>query len=96
MIEGDNILLKLDCEGAEYDILLTATHEEMNRINEVVLEIHTDLHPKFKGKEILENKLKEFGFTNLKSDQIYYYDIDHLGNKFNWRELPYCNQRWKR
>jgi FkbM family methyltransferase len=96
MIEGNNILLKLDCEGAEYDVLLNATQEEMDRINEIVLEIHTDLHPTFKGKEIIENKLKEFGFTNLRSDQIYWYEVDHLGNKFNWKELPYCNQRWKR
>ena len=96
MIEGNNILLKLDCEGAEYDVLLNATQEEMDRINEIVLEIHTDLHPTFKGKEIIENKLKEFGFTNLRSDQIYWYEVDHLGNKFNWRELPYCNQHWKR
>ena len=96
MVEDDNILLKLDCEGAEYDILLNATQEEMSRINEIVLEIHTDLHPTFKGKEILENKLKEFGFTMTKSDQVYWYNVDHLGNKFDWKELPYCNQRWKR
>ena len=96
MVEDDNILLKLDCEGAEYDILLNATQEEMSRINEIVLEIHTDLHPTFKGKEILENKLKEFGFTMTKSDQVHWYKVDHLGNKFDWKELPYCNQRWKR
>jgi hypothetical protein len=68
----------------------------MNRINEIVLEIHSDLHPSHRGKEVIENKLLEFGFTNLKSAQIYYYDIDHLGNKINWRELPFCNQRWKK
>jgi len=96
IVDGNNILLKLDCEGAEYDIILDATHEEMNRINEIVLEIHSDLHPIHKGKEVIENKLLEFGFTNLKSAQIYYYDIDHLGNKINWRELPFCNQRWKK
>jgi len=96
MVDGNNILLKLDCEGAEYDIILDATHEEMNRINEIVLEIHSDLHPSHRGKEVIENKLLEFGFTNLKSAQIYYYDIDHLGNKINWRELPFCNQRWKK
>lgn len=96
MVEDDNILLKLDCEGAEYDILLNTTQEEMSRINEIVLEIHTDLHPTFKGKEILENKLKEFGFTMTKSDQVHWYKVDHLGNKFDWKELPYCNQRWKR
>jgi hypothetical protein len=51
---------------------------------------------KLESKEILENKLLEFGFTNVKSAQIYYYDKDHLGNKINWRELPFCNQRWKK
>lgn len=95
-IDDDHIFLKLDCEGAEYDILLNSTVQDMARINDIVLEIHTDLHPVYKGREIIENKLKEFGFKNTKNDQIYFYDIDGNGNKINWREAPYCNQHWIR
>ncbi|MGI8484769.1 MAG: FkbM family methyltransferase [Thermomicrobiales bacterium] len=42
--EHDRIdLLKLDCEGSEYDILLTATDEVLQRINRIVMEYHDTL-----------------------------------------------------
>jgi FkbM family methyltransferase len=38
-------LLKLDCEGAEYDILLTAAPETLARVKRIVMETHnTDAH----------------------------------------------------
>lgn len=95
-IPGNDILLKLDCEGAEYDIIMNARTEDMRRVNEIMLEIHTELHPKYKGRQVIEDKLKEFGFTNLDTQQIYYYDFDAQGNKINWREAPYSNQHWKK
>jgi len=32
--------LKLDCEGAEYDIILNASQESLSRITKVVMELH--------------------------------------------------------
>lgn len=95
-MEGDEIFLKLDCEGAEYDILLNVTQDEMNRVNQLVLEIHTDLHPIYKGSEIIENKLLLFGFTQMKSNQIYYWEYDENWLPVNQRELPYKVEFWKR
>lgn len=95
-IVGHDILLKLDCEGAEYDIILNADPMDMVRINEIMMEVHTDLHPKHKGREIIENKLKEFGFNNVDTKQIYYWDYDAQGNRINWREAPFSNQHWKK
>lgn len=42
--EGDRIdLLKLDCEGSEYDILLNATPGILQRIDRIVMEYHDTL-----------------------------------------------------
>lgn len=94
--DDGNVFLKLDCEGAEYDIILNASDADMTKITEIVMEIHTDLHPIYKGTSVIENKLLAFGFTKIKADQIYTWDIDHLGNQINWRECPYSNQYWKK
>lgn len=93
---GDDIFLKLDCEGAEYDIIMTATKESMRRVKTIVLEVHSDLHPIYKGREIIENKLRELGFRNTKLDPIYLFNYDNNGNLVNTTELPYSNQRWEK
>lgn len=93
---GDDIFLKLDCEGAEYDILMNATKESMSRVTTIVLEVHSELHPVYKGREIIENKLKELGFTNKKLDTIFSYNYDENKNPVNHVALPYSNQRWER
>lgn len=93
---GDDIFLKLDCEGAEYDILMNATVESMRRIKTIVLEVHSDLHPVYKGRTIIENKLKELGFRNIKLAPVYFFAYDHNGVLVSTKEEPYSNQRWER
>jgi len=95
-IAGHDILLKLDCEGGEYDVLLNALPEHLTRINEIMMEIHTDLHPKHKGKEVIMQVLEEAGFKLLDNAQIYYWDWDQNGQPVNYREAPYVNQHWKK
>jgi len=46
-------LLKLDCEGAEYDILFNTPERYLNKIEKIILEFHD-----FDGKS--SNKLKNF------------------------------------
>lgn len=93
---GDDIFLKLDCEGAEYDIIMNATFESMRRIKTIALEVHSDLHPVYKGRSMIENKLKELGFRNTKLAPIYYFTYDNNGVMTSMVELPYSNQRWER
>jgi len=95
-LDGDDILLKLDCEGAEYDILLSASHEDMQRINQVIIEIHADLHPEYKGFDIITNQLTSFGFKQADSKQIYGWNIDNNGNVYNMHTLPFRIEIWDR
>lgn len=91
-----NIILKLDCEGAEYDILLSSSKELLSRVKKVILEIHMDLHPVYKGHEILDNKLTEFGFVQEDVKQIFSWFVDEKGNVFDMKPIPYRIEIWKR
>ncbi|MCC6011932.1 FkbM family methyltransferase [Candidatus Caldipriscus sp.] len=56
---GEIELLKMDIEGAEYDVIFNARKESLRRIKRLVGEIH------YEGKEMLEKfgeYLKEMGF----------------------------------
>jgi FkbM family methyltransferase len=97
MAKGDNIFVKMDCEGGEYDILLNADFEDMQRISAVALEIHGDLHPVYKGIDIIENKLKSFGLKCVKQNKIGCWDgVDQFGNLINYRDLNLAQQIWVR
>lgn len=93
---GNDIFLKLDCEGAEYDIIMNATKESMSRIKTIVLEVHSELHPVYKGRKIIEDKLVELGFRNTKLNPIYLFNYDQNRNLVSTSELPYSNQRWEK
>lgn len=94
--DDDDIYLKIDCEGAEYDILLNASEEDMRRITQISIEIHMDLHPTYKGAEILENKLRGFGFNQTGDHQLLHWDFDSAGNKINMKKLPCKLERWSK
>ena len=63
-------LLKLDCEGAEYDILFGAPRELFGRIEKIVMECHTPSYfnienPKYTPENMLAH-LNQCGFeTNI-------------------------------
>ena len=62
--DNDYIILKLDVEGAEYDILEQLIDTKLiNKINELYVEFHDAFFDK--NSSILKNKLREF---NIKCD----------------------------
>lgn len=94
--DDDPIYLKLDCEGAEYDIILSASQEDMKRIDTIALEIHGELHPHYKGFDILHEKLNEFGFNLLNKKQVFYYESTYTGEIINQRPLPFVIEIWSK
>jgi len=97
MAEGDNIFLKMDCEGGEYDILLNADFQDMDRISTVAIEIHGDLHPVYKGIDIIRNKLQSFGLRQIKQTKVGCWDgVDQYGNYINYRDLNLAQEIWVR
>lgn len=96
MLESDSVFLKCDCEGAEYDLLVDASNEDMKRIKTIAIEIHEDLHPKYKGSEILHEKFKACGFYRIKEKRIFSWNLDKHGNRINMKPLPVVIEIWKK
>jgi FkbM family methyltransferase len=53
-------LLKIDCEGGEYEILDATTDDVMSRINRICMEFH-ELHPSHDHRKLVE-RLQSCGF----------------------------------
>lgn len=49
--------LKVDCEGAEYEIFYTVSNENMLKIKEMLIEYHTHLHVDWREQK---DKLKQY------------------------------------
>jgi len=56
-------LLKMDCEGAEYEILYNTPDEYFKRIKEIRLEYHNHSSPQSNDGEHLKSFLEKKGFT---------------------------------
>lgn len=95
-VGGDEVFVKMDCEGSEYDILMNAHPDDMRRVSRLAIEIHGDLHPKYRGVELIHERLKSFGMRLVDRKQICAWDWDAQGNVVNYRELPLTNEIWSR
>lgn len=96
MVDGDDVFLKIDCEGSEYDILMNMSKEDMDRISTLAIEVHLDLHPTYKGLEVIEEKIKSFGLKLVDRKQVGCWDLDSNGKMVNFRPLPLTNEIWVR
>jgi FkbM family methyltransferase len=96
LLSTDNIFLKIDCEGGEYDILLNADPEDMARITSIAIEIHGELHPTFKGFWHIHKALYSFGYKPIQQNQLKSWSVDQFGNAFNICNLPVSEEIWIR
>ena len=94
MTESNDVFLKIDCEGGEYDILLNANN--LNCVSTVAIEIHADLHPNLKGAWHIHKALDDFGFKPIQQNQMQAWNVDLLGNPYNIRNLPVSEEIWVR
>ncbi len=62
-------LLKLDCEGAEYEILLNVSKEEYKKINQIFLEYHIDNNENLLKELITKLKENNFRIKNSKNTE---------------------------
>ena len=51
---GQIDLLKIDCEGAEYDVLLGIASEDWGKVRQVVIEVYNEDNRIDKVRELLE------------------------------------------
>lgn len=94
--DDPKIFLKVDCEGAEYDILLNTSQEDMNKIDNVAIEIHADMHPTHKGFDLIEQKLINSGFNLKNKKQIYSWNYNKQDKIVDQQAMPIVIEMWER
>jgi FkbM family methyltransferase len=64
--EKDNIVVKCDCEGSEFEIFLSLSDENYKKIDCICMEIHSDANPNYINKfDLLYDKFIEQGFKRI-------------------------------
>ena len=87
-VVGDDLVLKIDCEGAEYDILPQCSNQLLKRFKIIMMEIHTQNHPVHRGGDIIYNKLQSCGFVKVSDLPMILYNTG--------QELGTYIQKWVR
>jgi FkbM family methyltransferase len=88
---SNDIILKLDCEGAEFDIILDLTEEAASKISTIVCEIHPTMNPKYNSRDVIAEKLSKLGFVNAMYNQLMFYPADPT---LATTTLPYSTEKW--
>jgi hypothetical protein len=91
-----NVILKMDCEGAEFDIILDTAPEVFDRIKCIHLEIHTNLHPDHKTREVITDRLSQLGFKRIHSYNIGIYWYNAQGEVVSWTPGHYFAEMWQK
>jgi FkbM family methyltransferase len=64
-ISGDNLIMKLDCEGSEYDIIFTCSQDLLRRFKYMYTEIHEEVHPNKSYNVVMFKKfMNNIGFSS--------------------------------
>ena len=76
---GDDLVLKLDCEGSEFNVIMEADVTTMRKFAVIYMELHgnTNPNPAYANVKLVEDKLVEFGFTKVKEGEIVHFNDDH-------------------
>jgi hypothetical protein len=73
-----DLILKIDCEGSEFDILEPIDKDVIRRFKIIYMELHgnTNINVDYQDVSIVENKLTNCGFTRVLNMPMlmFYYD----------------------
>lgn len=78
-------VLKMDCEGCEYPVILNSNIEDLKKFGQIAIEYHY-------GYKNLEKKLKQVGFSVKKTRPIYYNDPSKSVNKRGYVGFIYAQK----
>lgn len=66
-----DMVLKMDIEGAEYEIFTNTPDEIIKKFKHIGIEIHGHIRPQYKGTAVVENKLFALGYDRVKTADMY-------------------------
>ena len=78
-ILGDDLVLKLDCEGSEFNVLLESDVTTLRKFSVIYMELHGNVNPDpaYADVKIVENKLVDCGFSKVNEIEIWHYNSDN-------------------
>jgi FkbM family methyltransferase len=88
-VEGDNLCLKLDCEGSEWDILMTTDKQVIRRFAQIYIEVHGNCNHKkeYQDVTILQNYIKSLGYkVEISVPIVAYTNGGHMTPVGHWVE----------
>lgn len=70
-VNGDDLVLKMDCEGSEFNVIMTTDFRTMRRFGVIYMELHgnTNHDPKYKDITLVEQQLRNYGFKKVYQNQ---------------------------
>jgi FkbM family methyltransferase len=77
----DDMVLKMDIEGAEYDALLDIDTRLLRKFKTLYIEIHTALHPTHKGFDLINNHIISLGFELVNKEPLLIFWDDEKGER---------------
>jgi FkbM family methyltransferase len=97
-IDDNNMLLKLDCEGSEFDILLNTEREVIRKFRTVHMEIHSHINenPEYKNVEVVRNRMISLGYNRVSCVPIMNFQWDANGTLVNQYEIGVYVEKWER
>lgn len=92
-VEGDDLVLKLDCEGSEFNVLMSSDDETLRRFEFIHLEVHGNCNPnpEWHDVEVVHRRLSSAGFKKVSSVPILWFDADGSS-----KEIGVYVEKWVR
>lgn len=91
-----NVIVKLDCEGAEFDIILQSPDWVFDRIKHIIVEIHTNIHPHYQSRDPIVNRLTALGYSRTSSKNIGTNWYDSTGKIIQWEPGHFYVEVWRK
>ena len=80
LISDSSIILKMDCEGCEYEPILSTNERTLRKFSHIMIEYHF-------GYKNLKEKLEKCGFeVSVTRPSIYWYSSDQFDRKIKFAE----------
>ena len=92
-IPDTDMVLKLDCEGSEFNILMGSERDVIRKFAFIHIEVHGDTNenPAYKDVAVVHDRLTEFGYMRVSLIPVMWY-----GNDGETREIGVYVEKWVR
>jgi FkbM family methyltransferase len=92
-LTDDNMVLKMDVEGSEFDIILNTPPEVLRRFSTIYIEVHnnTNPDPRYQDSTLVQHALTSCGFEKVAEIPMFWFGFDG-----SVTELGVYNQKYIR